>query len=448
MHRPTVAVIGAGFSGVLTALHLLADPDGPRVRLVERARAFGRGAAFGTANPDHLLNVRVANMSAFADEPDHFVRWLAGRDGWNAQGAFVSRGCYGDYLQELLRRAVSSGPADRLLLEPDEAVDLSRAAGGWRVHLAMGRAFQADAAVLALGAPPPPPPEGADPEVLASPRYVADPWAGGQVEPSAGHVLLLGAGLTMVDVALGLSDPGRRFTALSRRGLVSRTHGEVPPHEPGPPIRGGPLQVLREVRRRIGAGDWRGPIDDLRPDVTDLWRSWSLVERQRFLRHLRPWWDVCRHRVGPVVARRIEVMRRSGLLDVRAGRTVRLSLEADHVAVAWRPRGVRTLRRLKVEAVVNCAGALGDIAQARDPFLAQLVARGFLRPDASRLGADVDEASRPIGADGRISPGLFAVGPLTRGAVWEMTSVPDIRIQAAQVARAAAQLLAAAQAAG
>ena len=32
--------------------------------------------------------------------------------------------------------------------------------------------------------------------------------------------------------------------------------------------------------------------------------------------------------------------------------------------------------------------------------------------------------------------GLFAVGPLTRGQVYEMTSVPDIRIQAADVARA------------
>src|SRR5689334_22295230 len=118
MHRPTVAVIGAGFSGVLTALHLLGAPGGPRVRLVERAGVFARGAAYGTANPDHLLNVRVANMSAFPDEPDHFVRWLAGRDGWRSQGGFVSRGCYGDYLQDMLRKAVAAGPADRLLLEP------------------------------------------------------------------------------------------------------------------------------------------------------------------------------------------------------------------------------------------------------------------------------------------------------------------------------------------
>jgi len=199
--------------------------------------------------------------------------------------------------------------------------------------------------------------------------------------------------------------------------------------------------VLREVRRRIGDGDWRAAVDDLRPHVTDLWRGWSLAERQRFLRHLRPWWDVHRHRVGPVVARRIEVMRRGGLLDVRAGRTVRLSLEGDHVAVAWRPRGAQTLRRLKADVVVNCAGALGDIAQASDPLLARLVARGYLSPDACRLGADVDAASRPINAEGRISSGLFAVGPLTRGAFWEMTSVPDIRLQAAQVAQSVSRAL-------
>jgi hypothetical protein len=56
------------------------------------------------------------------------------------------------------------------------------------------------------------------------------------------------------------------------------------------------------------------------------------------------------------------------------------------------------------------------------------------RPDACQLGLEVDEQSRVVGADGAPADRLFAVGPLTRGQVWEMTAVPDIRIQAAQVA--------------
>ena len=123
-HRPTVVIVGAGFSGLLTALHLAADPAGPKVRLIERAGTFGRGAAYSTANPDHLLNVRVANMSAYPDEPDHFIKWLGTHSGWSSHGGFVTRGIYGDYLQDLLRDAIETFGADRLLLEQDEAVDV------------------------------------------------------------------------------------------------------------------------------------------------------------------------------------------------------------------------------------------------------------------------------------------------------------------------------------
>ena len=131
--RPTVVVIGAGFSGLLTALHLVADPQGPTVRLIERARAFGRGAAYSTGNPDHLLNVRVANMSAYPDDPEHFTRWLATHEGWSSHGGFVTRGVYGDYLQDLLREALENTAAGRLLLEQDEAVDVKRAGENARV---------------------------------------------------------------------------------------------------------------------------------------------------------------------------------------------------------------------------------------------------------------------------------------------------------------------------
>ena len=150
-HRSTVVIVGAGFSGLLTALHLAADPAGPRVRLIERAGTFGRGAAYSTANPDHLLNVRVANMSAYPDQPDHFIKWLASRSGWSAHGGFVTRGIYGDYLQDLLREALETVGADRLLLEQDEAVDVIPHGGGWKVRLALGRELEAQAVVLAPG---------------------------------------------------------------------------------------------------------------------------------------------------------------------------------------------------------------------------------------------------------------------------------------------------------
>ena len=63
-----------------------------------------------------------------------------------------------------------------------------------------------------------------------------------------------------------------------------------------------------------------------------------------------------------------------------------------------------------------------------------MVRDGVIRADACGLGLDVDAWSRPIGADGQAHDTLFAVGPLTRGQYFEITSVPDIRIQAADCA--------------
>src|SRR5688572_3369749 len=221
--RRTVAVIGGGFSGLLTAIHLLQGNPTVVVRLVERAPRFGRGRAYSASQAaDHVLNVRAANMSAFPDRPAHFVEWLAA-EGEGGPDAFISRARYGDYLQGLLRDEIGDADsAGRLLLEADEAVALTPQDGGWRVELAVGRTFQADACVLALGLLPPAPLPGADATVSGSPAYVADPWRLDPVTAPAGQVLLLGSGLTMVDVALSLAGPGRKLLAVSRHGLVSR----------------------------------------------------------------------------------------------------------------------------------------------------------------------------------------------------------------------------------
>jgi uncharacterized NAD(P)/FAD-binding protein YdhS len=435
--RPTVAVIGAGFSGLLTALHLIADPDGPTVRLIERARAFGRGAAYSTGNPDHLLNVRVANMSAYPDDPEHFTRWLASHEGWSSHGGFVTRGVYGDYLQDLLREALENTTPGRLLLEQDEAVDVQRAGDGWRVRLALGREIEAQAVVLALGVLRPAPPSAASDGLLGSSRYVGDPWdPAARLDEAADDVLLTGTGLTMIDAAVTLWRPGRRFWAISRRGLIPRAHAPVAANIPELLATGSPREVLAMVRLASEDGQWRETIDALRPQVRGIWEGWSQAQRLSFLRHLRPWWDVHRHRLAPSVARRVGLLMRSRELVVRAGEITSLVPTRENIEVIWRPRGGKITRRLSVDAVVNCAGLLGDLDRAREPLLKQLLARGHIRPDPCRLGAEVDPGSRLIGVGGAPEPGLYAVGPLTRGAFWEITSVPDIRTQAGEAAQA------------
>jgi uncharacterized NAD(P)/FAD-binding protein YdhS len=224
------------------------------------------------------------------------------------------------------------------------------------------------------------------------------------------------------------------MTALSRHGLLPRTHGEASAAAafagapPGPPE-----AVLAEVRRRA-AIDWRGAIDSLRPHVQAIWRGWSPVERRRFLRHLSAWWNIHRHRLAPPVAATIEGLREAGRLRVEAGRIERLSLMADGVEAAWTPRGETAIRVGRFGQVINCTGPRGDLARSEDPLIGALMTAGLVRSDACRLGVDVDVRSRVIGVSGEPADSLFAVGPLTRGQFYEITSVPDIRLQAADCA--------------
>ena len=434
--RPSVAVIGGGFSGLLTALHLLEAPGGPCVRLIERRDGFGRGAAYASSRHGHLLNVRASNMSAHPDRPGHFLDWLAAQG--DAPAAFVSRTHYGDYLQHLLREAATQGEAGRLILDRDEAVDVAPEGDGWSVALAIGRRVRAAAVVLAVGNLPPPVPAGLDEEAAAHPAYLADPWSRRmEAAPQAGVAVLLGTGLTMVDTALRLERerPGLRLHALSRRGLLPRRHLVEGPSPS--PWRPGDLRaraILREARRRAQGSDWRAVVDGLRPVVQDVWGAWSDTERGRFLRHLRPWWDVHRHRIAPQVASRLDHLTSCGRLRVARGRLAAATPDGEGLSVAWTtPDGeVRTLR---ASALVNCTGPNGDLTRAGDPLLSGLAAQGLIRADAHRLGLDSDPQGRLLGRDGRGERPLFGVGPVTRGALWEITSVPDIRVQARACAR-------------
>lgn len=424
-----VAVVGAGFSGLLTALHLLrGDPD-LEVRLVEKAERFGPGRAYSAADPDHVLNVRAANMSAFPDRPLHFVQWLVEEGHSASLNAFVRREVYGAYLQALLREAIGEH-SGRFLLEQDEVVAAAPCDAGFTLTFAMGRTLDVDALVLAVGLGPPRAAPGATPEALAAPAYRPDPW---RIDPQAlpgGDILLIGTGLTMVDAALRLDRSDRRFTAVSRRGLLPLDHAPTPPSPPPEGSFDTPLEGLQTLRAHAAAVGWRAAVDSIRPVTADIWVNWSPAERRRFLTRLRPWWDIHRHRMATPVAARIAALRATGRLAVRAARIQRIEPQGPALAVTWRCAG--RAETASYAAIVNCTGLSGDIDGS--PLLRSLASHGLLRPDPLRLGADVDSRFRVLGASGVPTPRLYAVGPLTRAARWETVAVPDLRTQTAEVA--------------
>jgi uncharacterized NAD(P)/FAD-binding protein YdhS len=436
-----IAIIGGGFSGAALAINL-ARHQGPSAVLLHARENAGYGLAYSTTDSVHLLNVRAATMSALADDPEHFARWLDAA-GLGSRESFVPRQLYGRYVAALLAETSAAGP-QRLITKQAEVVGLNRKADKFEICLSSGQIARAGKVVLAMGNLPPAGISGLEGISENDDLYIADPWKTDLTDglPSDGHVLLLGTGLTAVDVALLLTEAGfkGRITALSRRGLLPRSHvpGGAPPllaEPPQPKVRE-IARHLREQSKRIG---WRHAVDQLRPHTQQLWQRMDQSERRRFLRHARPWWEVHRHRTAPAVADQIAALQAGGKLCLERGRIVSSEASADGVTVKVRGADA-TVRTLEIDRVVNCTGPSANLQTAQDPLLISLREQGLARVDALGLGLETDHVSRVINADGQPTPDLFAVGPLTRGSFWEITAVPDIRRQvwflARQLARA------------
>jgi uncharacterized NAD(P)/FAD-binding protein YdhS len=430
-----IAIVGGGASGVLAVLALHKAMPTREIVLFEPATP-GQGLAYGTTTPAHLLNVRAAGMSADAATPGDFEAWLNARPDLHAaerhatdSGLFVSRRLYAAYLQDRLAGAMA---AAKVRIVQAAVTRIERINDCWHLTAA-GATHSARDVVLALGN------IGA-----AGPnqgRRIGNAFAQNALAGIGADdtVLILGTSLTMVDIVLGLADQGHRgpLVAISRRGLLPRAHQPTAPRPPAlQPGTFTAAQALHRLRQDISAAGpaWRDAIDALRPTTQALWTSLSLDSRQRLLRHARPWWDVHRHRLPPPAADRIASLRASGRLRVAAAHVIDTKRHETGVDLTIRPRGKQTTLALRGDWLIDATGVPAQ-ATARHPLLAMLIGAGHARPDALGLALDASAALGLIGANGHVTPGLWAIGPLLRGVFWECTAVPDIRGQAAALAR-------------
>jgi uncharacterized NAD(P)/FAD-binding protein YdhS len=433
----TVAVVGGGASGVLTALQLLAtsaDAD-LDITVHEASGVLGRGIAYGTSDPRHLLNVRARHMSAYADIPSDLLDWAvrAGRD--PDPLGFLPRMEYSAYLQDTLADVADH----RLTISAGRVGDIEQVPGGFslRTH---DRVTRSATVVLAYGNQQPQELS----ELAALPGHLPNPWdlAAIRALPGDANVVIVGSGLTAIDTAITVleEEPLRRVVMVSRHGLLPHAHIEQQSTAWVSEVPAGRLTadgMAAFVRGQIDAArahgvDWRNVVDGLRPQTQSIWLRLDLAERQRFLATYARDWEVRRHRMAPEVADRIRGYRRDG----------RLTLVGGGIAGVDVCGGLAELRlpdlrdRVPADAVVNCTGPLTDISHSDDPLLQALLGRGLVAPDPLRLGLDSTPAGEVVGADGEVVPGLYAVGPPRKGTLWESTAIPEIRTQAAEVARA------------
>ncbi|MGO9817816.1 MAG: FAD/NAD(P)-binding protein [Acidocella sp.] len=446
-----VAVIGGGFSGTMAAIHLRRLlPQEQKVLLIERSGHFARGLAYADTGAAHLLNVRAANMSAFPDDAQHYERWLetvaphvATEIHRTAAGIFTTRRLYGRYLRATLAEEMKrSGGMVRLVA--DEVTSLTPAPGGWRLSCRSGKDILAAGAVLACGNLPALRPSDS--------VAVRNPWSSealSNLRPDE-PVLIIGTGLTMADLVLALHTQGFRgpVFALSRRGKLPHRHEAIGQTWPTSNFtaaeRGTTLALLQAVRRQLhtaqAAGiSWRAVIDSLRPITAELWHGLNVVERARFLRHLRPYWDIHRHRMAPPAAEIVDALTSSGALRIIRGRIRNIQYASDHATMTFARHGSPQAETLQAQRIIFATGLEGTLANTGLP--ASLLAQGLVRLDQHSLGLEVTESLAVIGADGSPAPNLWALGPLVRGVFWECLAVPDIRVQAERLAQAIAPVI-------
>lgn len=435
----SVIIVGGGASGVIMAAHLLrvGDPD-MRVTIVEKRPIFGQGIAYSTPLPDHVLNVSALGMSAYADDPEHFLRWLVERGEAKPEepAIYVPRRTYGDYLAAIVAD-LRDHKAGQLRLIADECLSVQPNASGVEVRLANGTSIVGHAAILAVGHEERP---------AADQAFAVRPGSG-EDTPLAkdAPVLILGTGLSMVDMWLKLESRGHRgpVIAVSRRGLLPSVHRK------GKPIRldradiplGTELSYfVRWFRDLIRAteragGDWRDVVDGLRPYNQLIWQNWPASAKRRFFEHTKAWWDIHRHRMPPPIHERFSKAVRDGRLKPHAAKVTGVEETPPGFAVTLQPRHRNDAETVEVARIYDCTGIVSDLAVGSNAVLRSLIDRGAARPDPLHIGLDVDRDCAVIGANGTPSERLYAIGPLTRGTFLEIDAIPDIRTQCAAVAR-------------
>jgi uncharacterized NAD(P)/FAD-binding protein YdhS len=447
--KKTVAVIGGGFAGTLFALKLSAARPDFQVLLIEKQGTTGRGLAYGACAPYHLLNVPVSRME-LGLKPG-FAEWLSAKhagalqdalaeSGGDLASAFVSRELFGAYLEERLGDAALNlrtvrGEAVRALEPPSRGVLLDD-----------GREVKADCVVLATGNLAPRPPTR-DEWFYDSAAFIPDPWARGVFDrmDRDAPIVLIGTGLTMVDVALKLAAEGHRgpIHTVSRHGYLPSVHTAGGAWEPFLKLHIGasPLALMRLIRAQIAAAAekgiaWQRVIDAVRPNIAGVWDSWTETQRKQFLRHVRAPWDIHRHRMAPRVWRKLSALIESGQLRVSAGRIQAYRRTRDGVEIVLGNHG----RQIAIAAgrIVNCTGPRSDLGRIAVPLIADLRRRGFITPDSLGLGIETDDCAA-LNDEGRASTWLYALGPLTRPAWWEITAVPEIAVQVDRLVRELAE---------
>jgi uncharacterized NAD(P)/FAD-binding protein YdhS len=449
-----VTIVGGGFSGVSAAVQLVRHSPMPlAITIIESRDRVGPGLAYATHDPDHRLNGPTWIHSVDPVDGGHFPRWCEARGVFEADPqalqpngtAYVRRAVLGAYLEDMVRAHAHWAPTGSTIHTLQ-----GRAAEAWAsdgfVHTrtANGQVLGSDLLILATGNAEPRLQAPFDPALAHHSGVIENPLNTARLLgiPREARVLLIGSGLTSLDVVSTLQRQGHtgQTVVISRRGLQPRpqphTTGPVTPPQgrqhldrllaPAPvfmtqvePTLRAWVKALREQIKaaRARGEDWYPAFDDLRDSVWQLWPTLSAAQQRRFVRRLRTWYDVHRFRSPPQTEAIDHAAQASGRVVYQAARVlgVKSAPHGQRIDVVLKsPRDAQP-RTESFDVVVNCTGL--DVASrtASNPLLQALAQQGWLRTDACGIGYAVDAQCRLVDADGQTREQVRLIGPPTLG---------------------------------
>lgn len=400
-----VAIVGGGFCAVLTAYHIHRIRPQLTVAIISADKTLGLGAAYSTKRPEHLLNVRAANMSALPDYPEHFVEWLAAKGGAFSPESFISRDRYGEYAQSFLPPQTHHIPCDAATLTDTG------------VRTVEGEDIQAAQVVCASGF------------VFKGKEA---PWHMPFESFRANErIALIGTGLTAVDVIQSLAKTGFAGTmySISRHGWWPSVHAQgmscTAMNAPQIPTRLRLSGVLRYIRAHLKTHPqlpWQHALDMLRPYHNQLWNSLSATDKKRALTRYFTLWNIHRHRMPPEAMDALTRFRSQGNVIECHGKSVLLT--ADAIRIHGEP--------LYVDRVIDCRGPHYGTLPA---YLLDAIAAGWIGRHESGSGLK-SRTGHMVGHTAHTT--IYAIGSVMLGEWLETTAVPDLRHHALALAQAIA----------
>lgn len=453
-----IGIIGGGFCGMMTATRLVENATIPlEIVLIEPNPEIGKGIAYQSYSDQHLLNVITSKMSAYDENPNHFLDWVMSQDPYRSEDrellsrAFLPRNLFGKYLSDIWKNTLQLAELKKINIKiiQDVVSDFDIEENSITIFTKKNQEIKVDYGILATGNSLPRNPKIKNINFYKEKsNYHQNPWGLESIKNSKKEqkVLIIGNGLTMVDTVFGLMEDGfsGKIISLSPNGfhlLPHRGNGIVY------------TKLLEEISENLSLNDFAKTIikhirivrkyglsaepviDSLRPMTQKFWISFSEDQKKKFLSRFRYLWNIARHRIPLHSHDKIQQYRTSGILQPITGKLIDFTQKGNGIEVTYFDKKQNKEHHVLVDRVINCTGPESDFSKLENSFIKNKINEGLLVQDSFKLGLGSHlENFNLKNKEGIVYPHFFTVGSLLKGELWESTAVGDIRIHPKKIA--------------